>query len=293
MYRRLWVRSINCPIFLIIPIDIHVLVPDVRKQYLTITAPIQKQYFTITAPIFYDHCDTHNSTPTTAAQKVTRTHHMSIEYLNENHTNARATSRKFARTTDCEWINHGLNCFSMEDIASSKYLPFVHGIYYVGVAVFLLFNIRRAFSLIWSIMDFKQVNVFTVLIVSMGLTNGSVLNIVAGDYNTCAWRDGKAKCFGLNSVGQLGYGDNQNRGWLPNQMGNSLQEVDLGTNFNLSQLVAHSHVCALSISNTIKCFGNNQYGQLGYGDSNHRGALQNNETHSSIYKIMIYINMLI
>eukprot|EP01083_Nonionella_stella_P086010 238688_1 len=32
-----------------------------------------------------------------------------------------------------------------------------------------------------------------------------------------------------------------------------------------------SHNCALSTANKMKCFGRNNYGQLGYGDTNHRG----------------------
>eukprot|EP01083_Nonionella_stella_P179065 634565_1 len=31
------------------------------------------------------------------------------------------------------------------------------------------------------------------------------------------------------------------------------------------------HTCALSTANKVKCFGLNDYGQLGYGDTNHRG----------------------
>eukprot|EP01083_Nonionella_stella_P102231 290651_1 len=38
------------------------------------------------------------------------------------------------------------------------------------------------------------------------------------------------------------------------------------------QIVAgRYHTCALSTSNKVKCCGRNDFGELGYGDTNHRG----------------------
>eukprot|EP01083_Nonionella_stella_P192009 710157_1 len=97
--------------------------------------------------------------------------------------------------------------------------------------------------------------------------------IVGGWGHTCALsKNHTVKCFGYNYYGQLGYQDTEYRGREPNQMGNYLLEVDLGSNFIPLKIVAGgSHVCALSITNTVKCWGKNEYGMLGLGDTNHRG----------------------
>ena len=39
------------------------------------------------------------------------------------------------------------------------------------------------------------------------------------------------KCFGRNDAGQLGYGDTNNRGDEPDEMGDDLPFVDLGADF--------------------------------------------------------------
>eukprot|EP01083_Nonionella_stella_P272832 925379_1 len=108
-------------------------------------------------------------------------------------------------------------------------------------------------------------------------TSFTAIEIVAGGYSTCALsNNGKAKCWGQGSVGELGYGDTANRGDMPDQMGDALQEIDLGTNFNVTQIsVGMSHTCALSDANVVKCFGDNMYGQLGYEDLDNRGDNDN------------------
>ena len=61
---------------------------------------------------------------------------------------------------------------------------------------------------------------------------------------------------GWNWQGQLGLGDTDNRGddWF--EMGDRLDFVNLGDNFNVAQLtVSYNFSCALSLENTIKCWG--------------------------------------
>eukprot|EP01083_Nonionella_stella_P168042 566226_1 len=97
--------------------------------------------------------------------------------------------------------------------------------------------------------------------------------IVAGFGHTCALsHNNTVKCFGEGYSGQLGYGDGLDRGDEAGEMGDALKTIDLGTNFIPTQISAgSSHTCALSLSNTVKCFGNNMFGQLGYGHKNNTG----------------------
>eukprot|EP01083_Nonionella_stella_P073291 198083_1 len=99
------------------------------------------------------------------------------------------------------------------------------------------------------------------------------IQITAGSAHTCALSTmNKVKCFGHNSRGQLGYGDSIDRGSGSGEMGDNLQEVDLGSNFIPMHIVAGSfHTCALSTSGAVKCWGRNNHGQLGYGDTDKRG----------------------
>eukprot|EP01083_Nonionella_stella_P174618 605862_1 len=107
---------------------------------------------------------------------------------------------------------------------------------------------------------------------SLRFTLNSALFITAGEYRNCALEYSRVKCFGSNNYGQLGYGDTNNRGDEPSEMGDNLLEIDLGSTFVPLQIVEGlAHTCALSTNHTVKCFGRNNHGQLGYGDRNNRG----------------------
>eukprot|EP01083_Nonionella_stella_P306924 1076846_1 len=55
-------------------------------------------------------------------------------------------------------------------------------------------------------------------------------------------------------------------------MGDALLEVDFGSGFDVAHITAGGgRTCALSTTNAVKCFGRNDFGQLGLGDSNNRG----------------------
>eukprot|EP01083_Nonionella_stella_P301172 1031771_1 len=98
--------------------------------------------------------------------------------------------------------------------------------------------------------------------------------IVAGADHTCGLsRTNTVKCFGRNWSGQLGYGHTNDVGGEAEQMGDSLDTIDLGMNFIPTRIVAGAdHTCALSRTNTVKCFGRNWSGQLGYGHTNDVGG---------------------
>jgi hypothetical protein len=91
--------------------------------------------------------------------------------------------------------------------------------------------------------------------------------------HTCALLDDDTvKCWGGNDYGQLGLGDIDSRGGGPLQMGDNLPAVDLGTGRTAQALAAgDSHTCALLDDGTVKCWGYNDWGQLGLGDTNYRG----------------------
>eukprot|EP01083_Nonionella_stella_P271971 922038_1 len=99
--------------------------------------------------------------------------------------------------------------------------------------------------------------------------------IVAGRSHTCALSDGtpnKVKCFGANWEGQSGWESYDIYGDSGSDMGDGLPFVDLGSNFEPMQIATGKrHTCALSTTNTVKCFGENNYGQLGYEDTDRRG----------------------
>jgi alpha-tubulin suppressor-like RCC1 family protein len=100
----------------------------------------------------------------------------------------------------------------------------------------------------------------------------SATALSAGNYHTCAvLDDGAVKCWGFNGFGQLGLGDTAWRGDGPGEMGDALPSIDLGTGRSATALTATSHTCALLDHGSLKCWGQNEYGQLGLGDTAFRG----------------------
>ncbi len=100
-----------------------------------------------------------------------------------------------------------------------------------------------------------------------------VLQVVAGSYHTCALLPGGVvKCWGGNDYGQLGLGHKENIGDDAGEMGAILPAVDLGTaQVAVAIAAGYYHTCALLSSGNVKCWGKNDKGQLGQGDTNNRG----------------------
>ncbi len=93
--------------------------------------------------------------------------------------------------------------------------------------------------------------------------------------STCALLlDGRVKCFGRNGSGVLGNGDGlvASIGGTAGSMGDALPALNLGIN-RVAVAIAggESHMCAIFADGGTKCWGNNQYGQLGLGDKTNRG----------------------
>jgi alpha-tubulin suppressor-like RCC1 family protein len=106
-------------------------------------------------------------------------------------------------------------------------------------------------------------------------TGRHVISVGASVFGNCALLDdGSVKCWGSNSEAQLGLGDFKNRGDEVNQMGDDLPAIDLGTGKRAVYLSADSGVsfCAILADGSLKCWGNNGWGQLGLGDYYTRGV---------------------
>ncbi|MBK9265103.1 MAG: hypothetical protein IPM54_35650 [Polyangiaceae bacterium] len=98
-----------------------------------------------------------------------------------------------------------------------------------------------------------------------------VVQMSMGGAHGCAILDnGDLKCWGAGAY--LGVGDNLSRGDGPGEMGNNLPAVNLGTGKTAIQVAAGlGSTCALLNDGTVKCWGENNYGQLGQGDTIPRG----------------------
>jgi alpha-tubulin suppressor-like RCC1 family protein len=102
-------------------------------------------------------------------------------------------------------------------------------------------------------------------------TGRKVISFSAGGGHSCAVLDGRrVKCWGSNGHGQLGLGDTQHRGNLPGQMGDALPQLSLlATVKEVS--CGYTHSCALKFDGRVQCWGSNTHGELGIGDTQHRG----------------------
>ncbi|MEY3366844.1 MAG: hypothetical protein RIS71_1581 [Actinomycetota bacterium] len=97
--------------------------------------------------------------------------------------------------------------------------------------------------------------------------------IAAGSAHTCALLDDwSVKCWGNGLYGRLGTGSTANVGDAADEMGDSLSPIDLGPGRTATQIaVGGAHSCALLDNYDVKCWGQNDMGQLGYGDTANRG----------------------
>jgi cysteine-rich repeat protein len=99
------------------------------------------------------------------------------------------------------------------------------------------------------------------------------LQLFAGvDHNCAILDDASLKCWGNNGFGQLGLGDDDTRGDDPFEMGDALPRVNLGTGRSARTVaIGAEHTCAVLDDASLKCWGRNDMGQLGLGDTVFRG----------------------
>ncbi|MEE2758248.1 MAG: DUF4215 domain-containing protein [Myxococcota bacterium] len=95
---------------------------------------------------------------------------------------------------------------------------------------------------------------------------------VGGNHNCVLFDDGQVSCWGANSRGQLGLGDQENRGDSMDETGPNLRTVSLGLGVTAIAISAGAeHSCAHLDDNTVKCWGRGDSGQLGLGTDDDRG----------------------
>ncbi|MCB1316471.1 MAG: hypothetical protein KDK27_10985, partial [Leptospiraceae bacterium] len=79
---------------------------------------------------------------------------------------------------------------------------------------------------------------------------------------------GTVRCWGLADRGQLGYGNTNNIG--DDESPASAGDVNVGG--TVTQIAAGAyHTCALLNTGSVRCWGENTLGQLGYGNTNNIG----------------------
>lgn len=95
----------------------------------------------------------------------------------------------------------------------------------------------------------------------------SAVDVWLGGNHTCALLDNDTvKCWGWNFYGELGYGDTTARNAPSDDV------IDLDGHVPTSMALAHQHTCALLDDASLRCWGRNAYGELGYGDTVERRA---------------------
>lgn len=102
----------------------------------------------------------------------------------------------------------------------------------------------------------------------MELSSG-VVKVSAGGSHTCALMDdGKIKCWGVNSKGELGIGNHDGPEDCYSGRVCSSSPLDVPGLMDMQDVSAGgSHTCALTDEGGVKCWGSNLFGQLGVGST--------------------------
>jgi alpha-tubulin suppressor-like RCC1 family protein len=99
-------------------------------------------------------------------------------------------------------------------------------------------------------------------------TAARTLTIAAGYGHTCALlSNGTARCWGDNTVGQLGDGTSGTNRLTPVAVSGLSNAVAIDAGGGYAGAPWYGHTCAVLSNGTAKCWGDNTYGQLGDGTS--------------------------
>lgn len=101
----------------------------------------------------------------------------------------------------------------------------------------------------------------------------TAVGIAAGLLHTCALLDnGSVRCWGYNGYGQLGTGNTQPYGHHPGVVGDAIPLVNLGAGRTAVAISAGLYsTCALLDNGAVRCWGLNNYGQLGTANTQQYG----------------------
>ncbi len=95
------------------------------------------------------------------------------------------------------------------------------------------------------------------------------MEVAAGGMHTCALLDtGAVRCWGANSTGELGYAHRNSIG--DDELPDSAGDVNVGGRVARIAL-AQGNTCAVLETGALRCWGNNEFGQLGYGNTDNIG----------------------
>ena len=110
--------------------------------------------------------------------------------------------------------------------------------------------------------------VLAVLAVLLSAGGANAVSVSVGHYHACAvLNDGKLMCWGYNDNGQLGIGVTSGVAYSP------VGPVNLGSGRTAKTVsCGDSNTCAILDDDTLKCWGVNSNGKLGYGDLTQRIA---------------------
>lgn len=98
---------------------------------------------------------------------------------------------------------------------------------------------------------------------------GRAVAISAGSFHTCALLgSGAVRCWGDNSYSQLGRAGTLDVG--DNETPASVSAVSVGGRA-VAVMAAGTHSCVILASRAVRCWGDNSYGQLGYGNTDKVG----------------------
>jgi alpha-tubulin suppressor-like RCC1 family protein len=105
-------------------------------------------------------------------------------------------------------------------------------------------------------------------------TGRTAVGVAAVFARSCAiLEDSSLKCWGRNVLGSLGIWFGGHRGDGPGEMGDALPAIDLGTGRTPRAIAlgGQLYTCAALDDGSVKCWGNNQLGELGIGTTDNRG----------------------